>query len=232
MVSLATSSISIDINGGDRTSPRVRWFGVSIEHGLIRLLDLSTALFFLMLAAPVLVALALFIWASDGGSPIFAHRRIGRGGKSFPCLKFRTMVVDSDVRLAKLLATDPEAAAEWERDHKLRQDPRITPLGRLLRKSSLDEVPQLLNVVVGHMSLVGPRPIIASEAIRYGRYFHHYCSVRPGITGLWQVSGRNDLSYRRRVVLDTVYSRSKSLRTDLFVLSRTIPAVVSARGCS
>jgi exopolysaccharide production protein ExoY len=232
MVSLTGSSIAIDADAGDQPSTGLRWDVAAIEHGIIRLFDLSTALIFLMLAAPVLVVLALSIWAGDGGSPIFAHRRIGRGGKSFPCLKFRTMVVDSDARLAKLLATDPEAAAEWERDHKLRHDPRITPLGRLLRKSSLDEVPQLLNVVMGHMSLVGPRPIIASEVVRYGRYFHHYCSVRPGITGLWQVSGRNDLSYRRRVVLDTVYSRSKSLRTDLFVLSRTIPAVVSARGCS
>lgn len=226
------TSISIDFDADTGSKAVAGWDAVTIEHALIRILDVTTALLFLVLTAPVLALLALAIWAGDGGVPIFAHRRIGRDGKSFPCLKFRTMVVDSDARLAHVLATDPEAALEWQRDHKLRRDPRITPLGRLLRKSSLDEVPQLFNVVVGHMSLVGPRPIIESEIVRYGRYFQHYCSVRPGITGLWQVSGRNDVSYRRRVVLDTVYSRSKSLRTDLFVLARTIPAVVSARGCS
>lgn len=202
------------------------------DRAAVRLLDLTVAVGLLVLMAPALAILALVIWAQDGGSPVFAHRRVGRGGRAFPCLKFRTMVVDSEARLRHLLATDPAAAAEWERDHKLRRDPRVTALGRVLRKSSLDEVPQLVNVILGHMSLVGPRPIIESEASRYGRYFRHYCSVRPGITGLWQISGRNDLSYRRRVVLDTVYSRSKSLRTDLFVLSRTLPAVMSARGCS
>jgi len=224
------------INMGDlaegSSAPGSRRGGRVAESALIRVLDIAVAVIFLVLAAPLLVALALAIWAQDGACPIYAHRRIGRGGRSFPCLKFRSMVPNSEARLNHLLSTDAAAAAEWARDHKLRNDPRITPLGRLLRKSSLDEVPQLLNVVLGQMSLVGPRPIIESEIVRYGRYFHHYCSVRPGITGLWQVSGRNDVSYRRRVVLDTVYSRSKSLRTDLFVLTRTIPAVVSARGCS
>jgi len=202
------------------------------EHALLRAIDVTVALTLLVLTLPMLVLLALAIWMQDGGFPIFAHRRIGRGGRSFPCLKFRSMVPDSSARLAHLLETDPAARAEWQRDHKLRVDPRVTTIGRVLRKTSLDEVPQLLNVVLGHMSLVGPRPIIESEVANYGRYFRHYCSVRPGITGLWQVSGRNDTTYRRRVVLDTVYSRSKSIRTDLFVLTRTIPAVVFARGCS
>nr|WP_183981760.1 sugar transferase [Sphingomonas jinjuensis] len=197
-----------------------------------RALDVIVALTLLVVVAPVMVALALVIWCQDRGSPFFVHHRIGRGGQTFPCYKFRTMVTDSNERLRALLERDPEAAEEWRRDHKLRRDPRITTIGRFLRKSSLDELPQLLNVVLGHMSLVGPRPIIESEVIRYGRFFSDYCSVRPGITGLWQISGRNDTSYRRRVVLDMVYSRTKSIPTDIFVLTRTVPAVLSARGSS
>ena len=197
-----------------------------------RALDVSIAGSALAIMAPALVALALVIWMHDGGSPIFVHRRIGRRGRLFPCLKFRTMVTDSEQRLAHLLATDEAAAIEWARDQKLRQDPRITKLGVFLRKTSLDEIPQLANIFVGHMSLVGPRPIVPSEVARYGRYFEHYCRVRPGLTGLWQVSGRNNLSYRRRVVLDTVYCRTKSVTKDLLILGRTVPAILSARGSS
>lgn len=203
-----------------------------IDRIAVRGLDLVVASTILLLTAPVLIVVALAIWCHDGGPPIFVHWRIGRGGRKFPCLKFRTMVVNSSEHLARLLAACPASAEEWRTIHKLRVDPRVTRLGRFLRKSSLDEMPQLVNVIAGHMSLVGPRPIIDSEVSRYGRYFSDYCSVKPGITGLWQVSGRNDVSYRRRIVLDTVYARSKSLTTDLFVLSRTLPAVLSARGCS
>jgi lipopolysaccharide/colanic/teichoic acid biosynthesis glycosyltransferase len=142
------------------------------------------------------------------------------------------MVVDSEKRLEELLRSDPSAAFEWHMHQKLRNDPRITPLGAFLRKTSLDELPQLINVLVGHMSLVGPRPIVVAEAPRYGRYFKFYCAVRPGITGLWQVSGRNDVSYRRRVAIDTLYVRSRSIFVDLAILTRTLPAVLSARGCS
>ncbi|HWW63644.1 MAG TPA: sugar transferase [Sphingomonadaceae bacterium] len=197
-----------------------------------RSLDILIAFCALLVMAPILVIIAVAIWAQDGGHPIFAHRRIGRGGLPFPCFKFRTMVVDADARLAHLLSTDAESAREWARDQKLRTDPRITPLGHFLRKSSLDEIPQLLNVLLGHMSLVGPRPIVESEVPRYGRYFSLYCQVRPGITGLWQVSGRNDVSYRRRVVLDTVYCRTKSVPFDLIILGKTVPAVLSRRGCT
>lgn len=206
--------------------------GAGLDPAIGRSLDVLIALVALVVMAPVLVLIALMIWAQDGGSPLFAHRRIGRGGASFPCFKFRTMVTDADARLEHLLATDAESAEEWTRDQKLRSDPRITPLGQFLRISSLDEIPQLLNVVLGQMSLVGPRPIVESEVPRYGRYFSVYCRVRPGITGLWQVSGRNDLSYRRRVVLDTVYCRAKSVPLDLLILGRTVPAVLSRRGCA
>lgn len=186
----------------------------------------------LIVLLPVFGLICLAIWLHDRGPPIFAHRRIGQAGKSFPCLKFRTMVQDAEQRLAHVLQSDPRAAEEWERHHKLRADPRITPIGGLLRKTSLDEMPQLINVLIGHMSLVGPRPIVEKEIPHYGRYFAHYCRVRPGITGLWQVSGRSNLSYRKRVVMDTVYCRSKSLALDLSILTRTVPAVLMQKGAS
>lgn len=221
----ARNSLSSLNDGSDvRTRFHHAWLG--------RALDVSIAASAFVLVLPVFVILCFAIWAQDGGSPIFAHRRIGRGGKLFPCLKLRTMVVDSERRLQELLESDPAAAFEWHVSQKLRNDPRITPLGAFLRKSSLDELPQLLNVLCGHMSLVGPRPIVAAEVKRYGRYFRFYCAVRPGITGLWQVSGRNDVSYRRRVAIDTVYARSRSMGMDLAILSRTVPAVISSRGCS
>lgn len=196
-----------------------------------RALDLTIATIAIVLLLPVMALLALAIWLQDRGAPVFVQQRIGRGGRPFPCLKFRTMLVDSDRVLMDHLSAHPEALAEWIADRKLRNDPRITALGRFLRKSSLDELPQLFNVVTGAMSLVGPRPIVAEEIHRYGRYFQHYCSIRPGITGLWQVSGRNDVSYRRRVVLDCVYSRSKSVPLDLIILTRTVQTVIRRRGC-
>lgn len=214
-------------DGAADTVHRTTWNGVAS-----RSLDFAVALALLLTMAPALVFLAIAIWLQDGGPPIFAHRRIGRDGRKFSCLKFRTMAVDADERLRQLLASDPVAAAEWRSDHKLRADPRVTYIGAFLRKSSLDELPQIANVLVGQMSLVGPRPIVDSEVARYGRYFSYYCSIRPGITGLWQVSGRNDVSYRRRVALDTLYARSKSFKLDLSILGRTIPAVFSGAGSS
>lgn len=195
-----------------------------------RVLDLAIALCAILFLAPLLVLVAMSIWAADRGPPIFSQHRIGRHGKSFRCFKFRSMVVNADARLARHLAENEQAALEWATSHKLKDDPRITFLGRFLRKSSIDELPQLFNVLTGSMSLVGPRPIVENEIARYGHYYPHYCSVKPGMTGLWQVSGRSDVSYRRRVVLDLVYSRSKSLSLDLAILSRTIPVVLWSRG--
>ena len=200
------------------------------DANLSRTLDVVVAILALTILFPVIVIFGICIFLQDGGSPIFAHRRIGRAGQSFPCLKLRTMVRDSEERLRRHLEADPAARAEWAMDQKLRSDPRITPLGHFLRKSSLDELPQLVNVLAGHMSLVGPRPIVQAEVIRYGRYFRFYCAVRPGITGLWQVSGRNDTSYRRRVAMDTVYSRRRSIGTDISILVRTVPAVLASKG--
>lgn len=195
-----------------------------------RVLDVTIAVIALVLVLPAMACIALLVWMHDRHSPFFAQQRIGRGGAMFACLKFRTMVADSERVLQEHLAAHPEAMAEWVETRKLRDDPRITPIGRFLRKSSLDELPQLFNVIAGTMSVVGPRPIVVDEISRYGRYFHHYCSLRPGITGLWQVSGRNDVSYRRRVVLDYVYSRSKSVPLDLLIMSRTVPSVLLRRG--
>lgn len=188
------------------------------------------AMLMALILSPVFVALALLIRLGDGGPAIFRHRRIGHNGETFECLKFRSMAIDAEARLARLLREDPEAKAEWDRDHKLKNDPRVTRLGAFLRKSSLDEIPQLFNVIRGEMSLVGPRPIVAGEVIRYGRRIASYYSVRPGITGLWQVGGRNDVSYRRRVAMDVLYARKRNLLTDGFILLCTIPAVLLRKG--
>jgi exopolysaccharide production protein ExoY len=185
------------------------------------------ALIFLL---PLMIVVAIAVFAHDGGPIVFAHRRIGKDGKTFPCLKFRSMAVDAEQRLQDLLAADPQARAEWECDHKLRNDPRITELGAFLRRTSLDELPQLFNVLRGEMSLVGPRPIVAAEIAKYGRRFQHYCAVKPGITGIWQISGRNDTTYRARVAMDCIYSKTRNIGLDLAILFLTVPAVLQRRG--
>jgi exopolysaccharide production protein ExoY len=195
-----------------------------------RMLDVTGALLIGLALLPFIILVALSIALTSHGPVVFKQRRIGRDGLPFMCWKFRTMVVDAEERLADLLSRDPEARSEWMRDHKLRHDPRITLIGRFLRKTSLDELPQLFNVIEGTMSLVGPRPIVLSECDRYGRYFRAYCSVRPGITGLWQISGRNDVSYRRRVAYDVVYSRRRSVTMDMKILAMTLPSVALQKG--
>jgi lipopolysaccharide/colanic/teichoic acid biosynthesis glycosyltransferase len=192
--------------------------------------DVLLAASLLIFFAPLLAVVLALTFLQDGGSPLFAQLRIGRGGRRFRCWKIRSMVLDADARLAALLEADAQARLEWARDHKLRNDPRITPFGRFLRKSSLDELPQLFNVLLGDMSLVGPRPIVDAEICKYGRYFPAYCSVKPGLTGLWQISGRNDVSYRRRIALDVSYARQHRLTLDMYILVATIPAVFLRRG--
>jgi exopolysaccharide production protein ExoY len=201
-----------------------------VDNWAMTFIDMSVAFVAILLLLPVLVLITAAIFVTDGRPIIFAHKRIGRYGRQFPCLKFRSMSRDADKRLAHLLATDPAAREEWDRDHKLRNDPRITKLGNFLRKTSLDELPQLFNVLRGEMSLVGPRPIVLGEVPRYGRYFNEYCSVKPGITGLWQVSGRNDVSYRRRVAMDVMYTRNRSTVTNVWILIATVPSVLASRG--
>lgn len=182
-----------------------------------------------VLFAPLLCALALIIRA-DGGPAFYRHRRIGAGGRNFACVKFRTMVTNAEQILNKLTASDPTAAAEWAATQKLRSDPRITRIGQFLRRSSLDELPQLFNVLRGEMSLVGPRPIVQSEIARYGGDIEYYFEAKPGITGLWQVSGRSDTSYERRVRLDVWYVRNWTLWHDIAILLKTVPAVFLQRG--
>lgn len=188
------------------------------------------ALAILVFLAPLMLTIAALIYLLDGAPPLFAQTRIGKGGRSFDCLKFRTMRLDAEATLSRLLERDPEARAAWLERQKLPSDPRVTPLGRFLRISSLDELPQLINVVRGEMALVGPRPIVASEIQRYGRQFRHYCRVRPGLTGLWQVSGRSRLAYRRRVAMDVLYVRRRHSALDLKILALTLPAVLLQRG--
>jgi undecaprenyl-phosphate galactose phosphotransferase len=194
-----------------------------------RCFDMVGAALILVAAAPVMLLIAILV-KLDGGPILFRHRRVGSGGAAFQCLKFRTMVVDAERALNNLLTKDAAARAEWEAEFKLRKDPRITWLGRFLRKSSLDELPQLLNVIAGQMSLVGPRPIVYQEVARYSTKIADYYTCRPGITGLWQVSGRNDVSYDERVALDSRYAREWSFGRDLVILVQTIRVVFQRAG--
>lgn len=200
------------------------------DFAIIRGLDVCLAVCGILFLLPLMIVLMGVTRFCDPGPVFFGHLRIGRNGRTFHCLKFRTMVVDAEERLTNLLKSDPGARAEWERDRKLTKDPRITGIGRFMRKTSLDELPQLWNVVRGEMSLIGPRPIVEAEVPRYGRYIVDYMSTRPGISGLWQISGRNNVSYRRRVALDVAFARSRSLKLYLRILVLTLPAVLLQRG--
>jgi exopolysaccharide production protein ExoY len=179
-----------------------------------RAADIVIASIVLFALSPLFVFTALLVRCSGPGPILFGHERIGCGGRAFRCLKFRTMRRDAEQVLRLVLDADPVLAREWRDTRKLRHDPRITRIGRVLREYSLDELPQLINVIRGEMSLVGPRPVVSSELARYGQRAAHYLSARPGITGLWQVSGRSDTSYERRVDLDTRYVREWSFAND------------------
>jgi len=204
---------------------RFAWPRLPSERASKRVFDFLVAALLLISIAPVLLIIALLA-RLDGGPALFGHRRIGANGETFVCWKFRTMVPNADAVLARVLATDPAARAEWERDFKLKNDPRITRIGRMLRVTSFDELPQLFNVLKGDMSLVGPRPIVAKEVARYGSAFHDYASCRPGITGAWQVSGRNNIDYGARVRLDQEYARNWSLKRDGYILLLTAVVVI------
>lgn len=208
------------------TSPRVL-----SSPRLMRGFDIAVSAVAIVLLLPFMIAIYALVRFTSAGPGVFAQKRVGREGELFPCLKFRSMVVDAQEQLDKLLAESPEARLEWERDQKLRNDPRVTVVGNFLRKTSLDELPQLFNVLAGQMSIVGPRPIVQNEIVRYGDRFAAYCSVRPGLTGLWQMSGRNDVSYAMRVRLDTLYVRRQSVLLDVAICLRTVPALLNSRGC-
>ena len=190
-----------------------------------RAVDLVGASIALLLLTPILVVLVVLIRVVVGGPAIFAQQRIGFRGKAFVCYKFRSMAVDAEEKLDQHLACNAEAALEWRATRKLRNDPRVTCLGKVLRKSSLDELPQLFNVLRGDMSLVGPRPIVSDEVECYGRQATMYGAARPGLTGMWQTSGRNRLTYRTRIALDRYYVRNWSLWLDLVLLVKTVLVV-------
>ena len=194
-----------------------------------RPLDVVLALLMLPVLVPAIALLWLMV-RRDGGDGFFGHTRVGRDGKTFKCWKMRSMVVDAESKLNAFLLTHPAAAAEWARDHKLENDPRVTRIGAILRKSSLDELPQIWNVLKGDMSFVGPRPVVSDELSRYGGSNWAYLQTRPGITGLWQVSGRNNVSYDDRIALDVRYSADMRFGRDLWILAMTAGAVLHCTG--
>ena len=196
---------------------------------LKRAFDVVVASAALLFLAPVFLTVIALIKLTDRGPIFYRHTRVGRQGARFACLKFRTMATDSEERLAHILLTDPQAATEWEQSQKLRIDPRITKLGAFLRKSSIDELPQFWNVLRGDMSIVGPRPITRAELNRYGKERRYYLLVRPGITGLWQVSGRSSTGYEKRIRFDREYLEEWSWLGEFWILLMTIPAVLNTK---
>jgi len=226
------------INAEVFTSINHRGLAFSTRNNLLNPVDKTFKMFFdlvmttvlIILFSPILILLYIVVFVATKGKPVFKHERIGKGGKPFGVYKFRTMYPNADTLLKELLESDVSIREEWEKEFKLKNDPRITKVGQFLRKTSLDELPQLINVIKGEMSLVGPRPIVQDEIRKYGTYFNYFKAVRPGITGLWQISGRNDVDYEERVQLDTWYVRNWSIEQDLIILIKTIVTVLLKKG--
>lgn len=206
--------------------------GLDKAHSSVakRTMDVVIALGVMVFVLPLMAVIALLIKLTDPGPVFFVQRRCGYNGRTFECFKFRTMRLDATERLEKLLASDPAAAEEWATYQKLRNDPRVTLVGRALRRSSLDELPQIFNILRGDMAIVGPRPITSAEIYRYGVDFPYYTAVRPGVLGLWQVSGRNNLDYETRVAFDVEYVKTWSIWSDVKIMLRAIPVVLFATG--
>jgi lipopolysaccharide/colanic/teichoic acid biosynthesis glycosyltransferase len=203
--------------------------GVAYQVGK-RIVDLALALFLLPAAALLIVLIGVAVALTSKGPVIFRQWRIGRNGRPFAIWKFRTMHADADRILREHLKRSAEAREEWHEKHKLSRDPRITPLGRLLRETSLDEIPQILNIIAGDMSFVGPRPIVMKETVRYADRLRYYLAARPGVTGLWQISGRCNVSYQTRVILDETYVRHWTIGGDIWILLHTPLAVLRKDG--
>lgn len=209
-----------------RGSDAVRPLGGMLK----RVFDITASSLMLLALVPLFIIVAVSIYLTDGRPIFIGHRRLGYGEKLFSCLKFRSMVVDGDRVLADHLSVNPAAREEWESCRKLKVDPRVTPIGRILRRTSLDELPQLLNIIKGDMSVVGPRPIVEAEAEKFGPAIEDYLAARPGLTGLWQVSGRSETTYEYRVQLDSAYVRNWSFRSDVAIIFRTLPCVLKSEG--
>lgn len=219
-----------DLSSSVLTAPRSLERDLASKNRAARILDIAV----ILLAAPYIIlaviVIAILIKLDSAGPVFFRQTRVGRFGRKFSVIKFRTMVENATEVLQSHLDNSAELKAQWLATHKLKRDPRVTRLGAVLRKSSLDELPQLWNVAIGDMSLIGPRPIVDAEIEKYGNCFDLYIQVRPGLTGLWQVSGRNDISYERRVELDEYYVRNRSFRLDLEILWRTVFVVLRGTG--
>jgi lipopolysaccharide/colanic/teichoic acid biosynthesis glycosyltransferase len=212
------------------TDPHEPEMAPALASWIKRALDVSVAAVLFVFLLPLLALIALMVKLSDGGPILYVAQRCGVGGKIFGVLKFRTMHMDANDRLARILESDPAAKQEWDTYEKLRNDPRVTPLGNFLRRTSLDELPQLVNIFRGEMSLIGPRPVAKSEVYRWGPYFAEYVRVRPGVLGLWQVSGRSKLTYQQRVQLDVKYVNEWSFLLDMKILMLGVPAVIFGVG--
>jgi Undecaprenyl-phosphate galactose phosphotransferase WbaP len=198
--------------------------------GIKRFVDISLSLIIGLILLPLLLAIALLVKVTSPGPALYGHKRLGINGKPFKAYKFRSMVIDADHRLKALLASDPKARSEWDVHRKLKDDPRVTKVGKFLRQTSLDEFPQLINILKGEMSLVGPRPIVEDEVVKYGEDYRRIFSVKPGLSGLWQVSGRSDTDYNERVAFDLYYLQSWSVWLDLWILYKTIGVVIKGKG--
>jgi exopolysaccharide production protein ExoY len=218
---LAILSLRLRPAGGDHIP-----IGGNSKRGF----DIVAAAAALLVLSPLLLMLALLVKLSDGGSVLYGHRRVGRNGNDFLCLKFRTMAENGDEILRAHFARNPEARREWLATRKLQHDPRVTRVGLVLRKLSLDELPQLINILRGDMSFVGPRPVVEDELELYGTAVECYLKSRPGLTGLWQISGRNNVSYNSRVEFDRNYVENWSFARDIVIIVKTFPAVLSSRG--
>ena len=218
-----------DFNGvlGIETSHKLRMFW---NLGIKRFLDISVVVAGGLLLLPFLLLISLFIKIDSPGPVLYKHKRLGKNGRYFFAYKFRSMTVDADQRLEKMLESDPAIKTEWEKSHKLQNDPRVTGLGRILRRTSMDEFPQLINILKNEMSLVGPRPIVDEEVKKYGEDYDRIFSIKPGMTGLWQVSGRSDTNYHERVAYDTYYLQSWSVWLDLWILFKTFGVVIKGKG--
>jgi len=196
-----------------------------------RVFDVVFSVFALIITLPITIPIVLIIKLTDGGNIIYGHERVGKDGEKFKVLKFRSMYMDADKKLKEILENDPKAKEEWEKTFKLKNDPRITPIGKFLRKTSLDELPQFINVLKGEMSVVGPRPVVEEELIKYYKEKADlYKSVKPGVTGYWQVEGRSDTDYDERIKMDEYYIKNQSFLFDLKIILKTIKVMITRKG--